>query len=240
MPELLKEPGTVALFPLKLREDLEVHDPTDMAVLVIAETGAQVAAKASQSREVQSEYRFSCDCLNANRMVLRLLEEGWDADQRDFIVTAMIQHICTKRGYDVEDFRAGMEATRKRARFPFGLRPLTMARERALKKPIQLKDPSLEKAKTAHLIANLAYHLQKIVGENNPIMLPVEEVRKLFGLRKLVVSGTIRLLMFAGVLECTNPLYHTGRARQFRFVGLRGVHYETEDMKNRAQEEIPF
>ena len=43
MPELVKDPRTTLLFPLKLREDVEVHNAAEMGVLVMAETSAQVA-----------------------------------------------------------------------------------------------------------------------------------------------------------------------------------------------------
>lgn len=239
MPDSLETTNSMRRFTLKLRDDVEIHDTVELAIMVMVETNASVAQKQPLPPEVESDFQISCDSLNANRVDMRLLEEEWSEEQRNAVLGAMIEYICAKRGYDVDDFRAGMAATRKRARFPFGVRPLTMALERAMMNPICLKDPRLVKAKTAQQIASLAYHLQQIVGDN-PIMLPVNSVRKLFSLRKVVVSGTIQLLMLSGVLECTDPNYHTGRARHFRFVGLRGVHYEMEKGTSRTEEEIPF
>lgn len=243
MNELLEQPRTSVLFPLKLRDEVEVNDANEMADLVLLESDVQLEEKQLRNEEARGNYQFACDCLNTNRLIMRLLEEGCDAGERGAIVEAMIIRICSQRDYDPDDFRAGVEATRERARFPFGLKPLTLARNRALKKPITLKVPGLEKAKTAHLVASMAFHLQELVGNDRPIILPVEAIRKLLGVRKLVISGVIRLLTLNGILECTNSYYHTGRARHFRFVGQAGTHYETEEMKKmekRIEEEIPF
>ena len=51
--------------------------------------------------------------------------------------------------------------------------------------------------------------------------------------RKVVISGAVQRLVEAGLLEFADKSYHTGKARQFRFKGVEGEHFE------RIKQEMP-
>ena len=44
--------------------------------------------------------------------------------------------------------------------------------------------------------------------------------------RKIVISGAVQRLLEAGLLEFADKNYHTGKAREFRFKGVEGEHFE--------------
>ena len=115
-------------------------------------------------------------------------------------------------------------ATRSRARLPFGWTTFDLAAHRLQKQPVELLDPELNASRYAKGVIGLAIHLQAIQKEE-PILLPVEQVRGILKAKKIVISGTITMLVERGLLELTKADYHTGSAREFRFRGVQGTDY---------------
>lgn len=66
----------------------------------------------------------------------------------------------------------------------------------------------------------------QVLRAEEPILLPIDQIRNLLGQRKIVVSGAVQRLVEAGVLAYADKTYHTGKAREYRFVGVEGKHYE--------------
>jgi hypothetical protein len=51
--------------------------------------------------------------------------------------------------------------------------------------------------------------------------------------RKIVVSGAVQRLVEAKLLDYADKTYHTGKAREFRFVGIEGEHFEKVDLRGK-------
>lgn len=133
--------------------------------------------------------------------------------------------ICSARNYEPDDFDSTLHAVKNRARVPFGWTTLDLAWHLCRREPIRLLQADLADKRVPTMIAGMAYHLQKH-QERDPILLPIDQLRSILQQRKIVVSGAVQRLVEAGILEFANQSYHTGKAREFRFVGIQGKHYE--------------
>ena len=94
-------------------------------------------------------------------------------------------------------------------------------------------DPELNASRYAKGVIGLAIHLQ-VIQKEQPILLPVEQVRVILKAKKIVISGTITMLVERGLFEMTKSDYHTGSAREFRFRGVEGKDYVFANATNRG------
>lgn len=203
------------------------HDPADVARVIIEASDAQVNAKGLVDPEVRADFLTSCDGLNTVRGEWRLSEELGLRPLPMSIAGAIRAAVCSARGYDPDDFDSAIQATRKRARVPFGWTAVDYAMRRSKESPIRLLQPGLAGAKVPTAIANIALQLFSI-QEGKPILLPIDQLRGFLQQRKIVVSGAVQRLVEAGVLGFEDRNYHTGKAREFRFTGVAGEHFEYE------------
>jgi len=51
---------------------------------------------------------------------------------------------------------------------------------------------------------------------DDPILLPIDQLRTLLEQRKIVVSGAVQRLVEGGVIAYADKSYHTGKAREFQ------------------------
>ena len=114
---------------------------------------------------------------------------------------------------------------------------MDLAQRRLAARPIRLLNPELEASRYAKSIAGLAIYLQEIQMEE-PILLPVEQVREWLSAKKVVVAGTITRLVELRLLEMTKAAYNTGSAREFKFIGVEGKDYEAERRPTKSARKI--
>ena len=172
-----------------------------------------------------AEFIIAADALNLHRLIWRCTEEWGVESVSKPLIQQLKTEICRHRRYDPDEFESACHATRYRARLPFGWTALDLALFRAVKRPIRLLHPDVATSTLAARFANVALQLQ-LIQLDKPILLPIEQLRQLFGVRKIVSSGTVTRLVEAGVLQCVNEKYHTGKAREFLFKGVEHEHYE--------------
>lgn len=215
-------------FTIKVASDRELREPAGIARFIIDVTNNQVARHSTTDADDRAEFRLACDAFNLWRITLRFCQDnGVETIEHPFL-DEIVEHICSKRQYDPDDFASALQATEHRVRHAYGLQPLECAFERAKDRPVKLLDQSVACSRACSQIAALAIQLQKSEGER-PIFLPIEQLRRLLRLRKLVVSGAVQRLVKYGLLESVNPAYSRGKAREFRFVGKEGVNFEFMD-----------
>lgn len=189
-------------------------------------TDAQIAEKTLPDKDAVADFKLSTDALNFHRIEWRLREELESIP--DAVLPNVKKKLCTKRGYDPEEFDAALIATQQRPRLPYGWTAMDLAQRRLAAKPIRLLNTELEGSRYAKGIIGLALFLQEI-QKDDPILLPVEQVRSWLGAKKVVVAGTITKLVQLGILEMTKAEYNTGSAREFLFRGVEGKDYVFED-----------
>lgn len=220
--------GSDQPFPMptiELASGLVATQPSDLVEVILAATVRQVAEKAIADDEGRADFAISSDALNYWRMAWRCATE-WGTQGLDPAVAEQVKTgICAARGYDADDFDSALEATKGRARLPFGWTALDLAWHLARREPIRLLDPALVGKRVPTAIAGIARQLQLLQGEE-PILLPIDQIRGLLEQRKIVVSGAVQRLVEAGLLAYADKSYHTGKAREFRFTGVEGEHYE--------------
>jgi hypothetical protein len=194
-----------------------------MAELVLNEATYQVEAKKIDNEDDRSEFMLGCVALIYLRLWLRFSEDLDSENPVPDVFDLLRLTICKKCGYSAEEFNLAIVAVNDRVRLPYGYLPLQLAHLRSTKRPIRLLKEGLGELTTQ--IASIALQLQR-QQRNEPIMLPVEKIRQLLGLRKLVVSGALTQLIEAGLLQPTDGTWHTGKAREFRFAGKENEDYE--------------
>src|SRR5262249_29312354 len=148
------------------------------------------------------EFQLGTDALNYWRLRWRCGEEWGTFGFGEPFEEKVRAKLCAKRSYDPDEFASALEATKGRARLPFGWTALDFALHRAKSAPIRLLSPEL-KGRVPTLIANIAFQLQEI-QQAKSILLPIDQLRIVLGLRKLVVSGTVLRLIQAGIIEYTD------------------------------------
>lgn len=210
-------------FPVALRPGVEVRGTIDMAELVLSEALDQVEAKKLENEDDRGEFMLGCIALIYLRLWLRFSEDLDSENPTPEVFDELRRIICRKCGYSEEEFRLAVRAVNERVRLPYGYLPLQLAHLRAKKRPIRLLKEGLGEVATQ--IASISLQLQRQQG-NDPILLPVEQIRQLLGLRKLVVSGALTQLIESGILQSTDGTWHTGKAREFRFVGKENEDFE--------------
>lgn len=109
--------------------------------------------------------------------------------------------------------------------YHIGWTALDLAWRLVEKEPIRLLDHQLAGKRVPTVIAGIARQLQLLQGAD-PILLPIDQLRTMLEQRKIVVSGAVQRLVEAGLLAYADKSYHTGKAREFRFTGVEGEHYE--------------
>jgi hypothetical protein len=209
--------------------DVVADSPKALAELILADSNNQVEAKGLADADVRSEFLLSCDALNYARVAWRCAVE-WGHGTRgldDNIGQRIRELICDKRGYEGDDFDSARQAVSRRVRLPYGWSAIDYAHRLAQKEPIRLLQPDLAGKKLPTLIANIAYQLS-LIQDKDPILLPIDQLRAFLQQRKIVVSGVVQRLVEAGVLRFQDRNYRTGKAREFRFVGQPGEHFEIE------------
>jgi|GEM_PF-2614507 len=199
-----------------------VKNSDDIVFVLVKATNAQIKEKSLPDEEARADFRLSTDALNYHRIEWRLREELGSAPLS--VMENVRKKLCAKRGYEREEFDAALIATKDRPRLPYGWTAMDVAQRRLAAKPIRLLNPELEASRYAKGIVGLALYLQEI-QKDEPILLPVEQVRTWLAAKKVVVAGTITKLVQLGILEMTKPEYNTGSAREFRFRGVEGKDY---------------
>jgi hypothetical protein len=63
--------------------------------------------------------------------------------------------------------------------------------------------------------------------------LPIDHLRRFLEQRKVVVSGAVQRLVDARPLDYADKTYHTGKAREFRFLGIEGEHFEKVEVHSK-------
>lgn len=211
--------------PVELGSGLVATSPKDLADAVVEATNQQVQKKGIAEPAARDEFSLSSDALNYWRLAWRCTVEWGEPVLSAEIASAVKLTLCVTRGYDIDDFDSTLEAVKGRARIPFGWTALDLAWHFSRKEPILLLDPELAGKRVPTSIAGMAYHLQKH-QEADPILLPIDQVRTILQQRKIVVSGAVQRLVQSGLLAYADKSYHTGKAREFRFTGVEGEHFE--------------
>ncbi len=214
-----------AMQPIDLGGGVVAATPEALASVILAASDKQVAEKTIDDPEGRADFLISTDALNYWRMAWRCSAEWGTAGLEEAVAEGMRAAICSVRGYDPDDFDSAIQGTRGRARLPFGWTALDLAWKLAQKEPIRLIDPLLDGKKVPTAIAGIAHRLQVLQG-NEPILLPIDQLRGMLQQRKIVVSGAVQRLVEAKLLDYADKSYHTGKAREFRFVGVEGEHFE--------------
>lgn len=217
--------------------DRVASSPDDIAEVVLLEAEAQLKAKIKEAKsrnltsfdnpDVVFEFLMSCIALTFVRIRWRYQAEFGARNFEEVAGARVREIICEKQGYDLDDFDSAIQAVAPRARMPYGWTAFEYASRQAATEPIRLLQPQLAGKKLPTTIANLAYQLSLIQGKD-PILLPIDQLRAFLQQRKLVVSGAVQRLVEAGVIEYQDKFYRTGKAREFRFAGKVGEHFEIE------------
>ncbi|MGE3241372.1 MAG: hypothetical protein AB7G28_07875 [Pirellulales bacterium] len=216
---------TTDRFPIILREGEVAQNPDDLVVVILRESDSQLREKSELGEEFdRDDYHISCDALNLWRINWRCREE-WGDEVAAALHPELAAGICRHRNYNEEEFDLVLEATRERVRAPYGLPPLETALRAMRRLPIRLLAEELQNKQLLADIAGLALQLHHLQYRSY-IMLPIESLRLIFGVRKVAITGAIRLLILNGLLEDTGAKFGTRRARQFRWTGEAGLHYE--------------
>ena len=200
--------------------------PSDLVAIIISATDQQVLDKNLPDAAARDEFAMGSDALNLWRLIWRCREQWGLLGFSEEILAKLKSLLYEARGYDADEFESAIEATRGRARLPFGWTALDLAWNRAQREPIRLLRSELA-GKVPSAIANIAYQLQKIQGSDS-ILLPIDQLRILLAQRKIVVSGSVLRLVEAKIIQYTDATYHTKKAREFKFTGVEGEHFEIE------------
>jgi hypothetical protein len=217
--------NSLQMQPIDLGSGKAATRPSDLVYIIVQATEKQVAEMAIADPEGRDEFTISSDALNFWRVAWRCAAEWATPALDENIAREVKEGICSVRGYDPDDFDSALHATKGRARLPFGWSALDLAWQMASRDPLSLLDPNVANRRVPTAIAAIAYHLQSLQGEES-ILLPIDQLRALLEQRKIVVSGAVQRLVEAGLLEFVDKSYHTGKAREFRFTGVEGKHFE--------------
>ena len=224
--------------PINLGSGHVAKSTSDLVATIVASTDKQVIDKALPSEEARDEFAMGSDALNLWRVLWRCREEIGNESFNDTTIARLKDQLCSERRYDRDEFESALEATRNRARLPFGWSALDLAWHRAKREPIRLLRLELT-GRVPSTIANIAYQLQKIQGEE-PILLPIDQLRILLCQRKIVVSGAVLRLVEAKIVVYTDKTYHTNKAREFKFTAVEGEHYVlAQDPENQSSQSNP-
>ncbi len=110
----------------------------------------------SPDAEAREDFVLSTDALNYWRIAWRCAVE-WETRGLDERLAREIQAtVCKARGYDLDDLDSALQATKGRARLPFGWSALDLAWRLTQREPIQLLDPSLTGRRVPTAIAGIA------------------------------------------------------------------------------------
>ncbi len=150
--------------PINLGGGIVAALPDDLVSVILTSSNKQVAEKAIEDAEGRADFLISTDALNYWRMAWRCSVE-WDTSVSAGPIGATIKKaICVARGYDADDFDSAVEATKGRARLPFGWTALDLAWRLVQKEPIRLLDPQLSGKRVPTAIAGIARQLQLLQG----------------------------------------------------------------------------
>lgn len=169
------------------------------------------------------DFALGCDALNFWRIAMRwdseLCEEVYDRFR-----TELMEYVCERRGYDIDDFELALEATRGRVRIPFGKHPIDWAYQRNNELPVELLSENLANRPRLATIAGIAVYVNK-TRHKSYILLPVEKIRQTLACRKVAITGAIKVLLDNGFIEAANTKYGQGKARRFFLRAEEGVHF---------------
>jgi hypothetical protein len=217
--------------PLDLGSGLIASKPSDFVDVILKATDKQVTEKGIAEAEAREDFVLSTDALNFWRIAWRCSVEWGTRGFDEQLSNEVREGICTARGYEMDDLDSAIQATKGRVRLPFGWTALDLAWMLAQREPLQLLDPSLAGRRVPTAIAGIAYHLQ-LFQDKEPILLPIDQLRLLLKQRKIVVSGAVQRLVEAKILDYADKSYHTGKAREFRFVGMSGEQFEKLEQRS--------
>lgn len=210
--------------PLELGSGLVATKPSELIDAILKSTDKQVAEKEIADADAREDFVLSTDALNYWRIAWRCSVEWGTSGLDESLASEIKNGVCSARGYEVDDFDSAIQATKGRVRLPFGWSALDLAWMFTQREPLQLLDPTLTGRRVPTIIAGIAYHLQ-VLQDRDPILLPIDQLRLLLKQRKIVVSGAVQRLVEAKILDYADKNYHTGKAREFHFVGVEGENY---------------
>lgn len=225
----MPKPPRRGLFPLELTPELTARGVDDLVKALLEESDRQVSEKQLKDDEVVDEFRMACDSLGCWRMALRFGEEtnSPELDDRTHkVFRELVAKVAAAREYTLDDFESALQATKARVKLPWGYNSLRLAFNRTKRKPIRLLKPELAESPLLTLIAGIAFELDQMRRPDDPLLLPVDNLRDLLETRKLVVGGAISRLIEAKIIEPTTKRYHTGKAREFKFSAKMGKDFE--------------
>ena len=173
--------------PLELGGGLVASKPSDLVDTILEATNKQVAEKSIADADAREDFALSTDALNYWRIAWRCSIEWGTRGLEESIALAIKSGICTARGYELDDLDSAIQATKGRARLPFGWSALDLAWMLAQREPLRLIDPTLAGKRVPTSIAGIAYNLQ-LLQDKDPILLPIDQLRLLLKQRKIVVS----------------------------------------------------
>jgi len=213
--------------PITLGKELVADSPSGLVDVILSVSDAQVASKGIEDPDGRDEFDLSTVALNTNRVIWRCRIEWKDLPSLPEIVEEIKREVCARRGLELDDLNSAIEAVSNRTRLPFGMTAIDLAWRQAQLFPIRLLHPDLAGKRVPTAIANIAYYLD-VHQEGKNILLPIDSLRAILQQRKIVVSGAVKRLVEAGLIVCVDEKYYTGKAKEFRFVGIEGEHYEYE------------
>src|SRR3954469_10948923 len=88
-------------------------------------------------------FLISTDALNYWRIVWRCSTEWGMRGLNEALAAEIRSAVCASRGYEEDDFDSAIQATRGRARLPFGWTALDLSWKLSQNEPIRLLDPQL-------------------------------------------------------------------------------------------------
>lgn len=213
--------------PIELGKGIVAGSPSELVDVILSVSDAQVASKGIEDPIGRDEFDTSTVALNTNRVLWRCRIEWKDLPSLAAILDEIKQEVCARRGLEPDDLDSAIEAVSNRTRLPFGLTAIELAWRQTQLFPIRLLHPDLAGKRVPTAIANIAYYLD-LHQEGKNILLPIDALRAILQQRKIVVGGAVKRLVEAGLVVCVDEKYYTGKAKEFRFVGMEGEHYEYE------------
>lgn len=178
--------------------------------------------KAGSAKHRDGKYAIHCDGLAFDRTLLAFRGRGVEFGPAE--QAAAVRIIAERRGYDPGEFRIVVAVKAGKARSNPDNSLLRTAIRAARLTPLTLLPP-LEQYSKAGVLAAVASNLQAKMAPEATIFLPVNALAAGLNVAKAVISHILRDFEVHGLLLCVTRTYYIRRARQYRFVGVDGLHY---------------
>ena len=142
--------------PIALTPDVEVKTPADLVSVIIKATDARSSppSRSATRRRSSASPPTASTTTGWPGGAPRSETPVFDPELANHKVKASI---CRRRGYDPDDFASVLQATKERARLPFGWTALDLALSHHRKQPFRLLHPDVAGARLPTAIGALAY-----------------------------------------------------------------------------------